>query len=211
MDESRRQSVLASVLDHFGVDKYNRLISGVTDTVKRGKFRYWQDEVFSELRDKTGFTITDIADYVELFADAATAKKEITLEQFLAEPSRYYYMEPVDIPDEWITQAWEQSDAFRENVTYEYSREASKNGDLGCLATSLRKLTSVLTMTRLVELYLSIREIAPHRESEFRPTFSTVLGTRMSQFPDPMTDEQLTAMLGEETARDFGIARPATE
>ncbi len=189
MDESQRQAVLGAVLGHFGVDKYNRLVLAVKDTKRHGKFRYWQDELFSDLRAKTGLNITTVKDYVEAFHKAPTATKEITLEQFLAEPSRYYYMEPVNLPNDWIAQAWEQSEEFRQNVTYEYAREASKNGDLGSVATSLRRLASVLPINRSIELYCAIRDLSPHRESEFRRTFERIFRSRMAKFPPARVPE----------------------
>ena len=209
MDDSQKQTIRDSVLEHFGVDKYNRLISAVEETIDRGTFRYWQDDLFAKLQDKTKFTVSTVEEYANIFRGAAGATKEITLEQFLTDPNRYYYMEPVVILDEWIVQAWEQSDAFRENVTYEYAREASKNGDLECLEDSLRQLTSILPMHRNIELYCSIRDMSPHRECEFRPTFERIFGNRIAEFPDPVTDEQLIDMFGEDMAREMGITRPA--
>jgi hypothetical protein len=41
---------------------------------------------------------------------------------------------------------------FRENLTYEFVREASKVGDIGGLAQSLRLLDGILPLHRMVEI-----------------------------------------------------------
>ena len=208
MDESQKQAVLTSTLELFGVDKFNRLISSVDETATRGSFRYWQFDLFAKLHEQIGLTINTVDQYVAIFRDAPAATKDITFEEFLIDPNRYYYMEPVVIPNEWIIRAWEESALFRENVTYEFSREASKNGDLDCLEDSLRRLISILPISRSIELYHAIRNESPHRESEFRPTFERILGKEISDFPDPFTNDQLVDMFGEDIARELGIIPP---
>lgn len=208
MDESQKQTVLTSTLELFGVDKYNRLISSVDETATRGSFRYWQNDLFAKLHEQIGLTINTVEEYVAIFRNAATATKDITFEEFLTDPNRYYYMEPVVIPPEWIVRAWEESVAFRENVTYEFSREARKNGDLHCLEDSLRHLISILPVSRSIEIYHAVRNESPHREYEFRPTFERILGKQISVFPAPLTNEQLVGRLGRDIARELGIIEP---
>lgn len=208
IDESQKVAVLQFVLDRYGVDKYNRLISIVDETVGRGEFRFWQEQLLSKLHEETEIAINSVDEYAKVFRDAPYATKDVTLEEFLAEPSRYYYTEPVVIPDEWVAKAWEQSESFRENVTYEFSREARKNGDLSCLEESLRQLASILPMNRNIDIYRSIRDMSPHRESEFRPTFDRIFGDQMTEFPVPFTDQQLVEMFGHEMAREMGIGQP---
>ena len=208
MDESEKQIVLKSALKLFGVDKYNRLISSVDETTRRGSFRYWQNDLFAKLHEQIGLKINSVDDYVAIFGRAATATKDITFEEFLTDPNRYYYREPVVIPNEWIVRAWEESAAFRDNVTYGFSREARKNGDLDSLEESLRHLISILPTNKSIELYHAIRNESPHRESEFRPTFERILGKQVSDFPPAFTNEELVGMLGEDGAREFGIVQP---
>jgi hypothetical protein len=208
MDESSKQIVLKSVLKLFGVDKYNRLISSVDETTRRGSFRYWQNDLFAKLHEQIGLAINTVDDYVAIFRNAASATKDITFEEFLTDPNRYYYTEPVAIPNEWFVRAWEDSAAFRENVTYGFSREARKNGDLDSLGESLGHLIAILPTNRIIELYQAIRNESPHRESEFRPTFERILGKRISDFPPAFTNEELVGMLGGDVAREVGIVQP---
>jgi hypothetical protein len=106
-------------------------------------------------------------------------------EEFFDRPNYWYYLGGAPIPDEWIAEAWEQLPEFRENVTCEFVREASKGGDLYCARSSLEFLAGILPMTRMVEMYERVRARSPQRESEFRPTFEEVFGERMAAFPAP--------------------------
>jgi hypothetical protein len=109
-----------------------------------------------------------------------------TREEFFAHPDYWYYLGGQPIPDGWIAAAWEELPEFRDNVTYEFVREASKVGDIGGLADSLRFLDSILPLHRMVEIFERVRARSPEREAEFRPTFERVFGERMSAFPTPL-------------------------
>ena len=214
MDESQKQIIRELILEHFGVSNYNHLICIIKETFDRGKFCYWQKNLFVELHNKTKFAISTVEEYTDIFHDAKDVRdplpeKEITLEQFLTDPNRYLnnWLEPILRPDnwdDWITQAWERSDEFRENFISVYVREISKTGSLDSLYESLRQLTSILPISKNIELYCTIRDSLPQEyESGFRPTFERIFGARMAKFPAPLptnkeefpfTDEELTDM-----------------
>ncbi len=125
----------------------------------------------------------------------------MTREDFFADPNYWYYCGGHPVSDEWIAEAWEQIPAFRDNVTYEFVREASKNGDIDMLVSSLEFLDRILPLHRMVEVYERVRARSPHREPEFRPTFERVFGERMSAFP-----VSLPVCEDEEWAYPYGVA-----
>jgi len=130
----------------------------------------------------------------------------VTRDGFLLDPNRYYYSGEMTVPPDWIQEAWDAAPAFRENVTYGLSREASKNGDLALVAGELRYLAAALRDDQAVGLYLAVRANSPHREVEFRPAFERVFGARMAAFPPLLTKREIIAELGEELAEKLGVA-----
>jgi hypothetical protein len=129
----------------------------------------------------------------------------VTRDEFFAEPNYWYYLRGEPIPDEWFAAAWEELPEFRDNVTYELMREGSKVGDLGAIQSSLEFLAGILPLARMIEIYERVRASAPHRESEFRPTFERVFGERMAVFPPPLTKQEVIAALGEGLAERLGV------
>jgi hypothetical protein len=129
-----------------------------------------------------------------------------TREEFFARPNYWYYLGGQPIPDEWIAAAWEELPEFRENLTYEFVREASKVGDIGGLAHSLRFLDSVLPLHRMVEVFERVRARSPDREPEFRPTFERVFGERMAAFPPPLPPSEY-----EGPAYPYGVPDPGMD
>jgi hypothetical protein len=119
----------------------------------------------------------------------------LTREEFFARPNYWYYLGGAPIPDQWIAEAWDQLPEFRENVTYEFEREASKVGDLDAIQSSLAFLDRILPLHRMVEIYNKVRTRSPHREIEFRPTFERVFGERMSAFPTILPREKVIEAL----------------
>lgn len=129
-----------------------------------------------------------------------------TREEFFARPNYWYYLGGQPVPDEWIAAAWEELPEFRDNVTYEFVREASKVGDIGGLADSLRFLDGILPLHRMVEVYERVRARSPDREPEFRPTFERVFGERMSAFPTPLPLREY-----EGPSYPFGVPEPGVD
>jgi hypothetical protein len=197
VDATEREQLL-SAARRLGPEKFNRLVSSVGQVRTQGKLRYWQEEIIASLADTTGRTISGPGDFVAIFGKAELMPlppKVVTRDEFFAQPNHWYYLGGAPIPDEWIAEAWEQSPEFRENVSYEFEREASKVGDLGAVRTSLEKLARILPLHRMVEIYEKVRARSPHREAEFRPTFKRVFGKRMSAFPAPLAREDAIAAL----------------
>jgi len=130
----------------------------------------------------------------------------LTREEFFARPNHWYYLGGHPIPDEWIVAAWEELPEFRDNVTYEFVREASKVGDLDAIQSSLAFLARILPLARMVELYVLVRTQSPNRETEFRPTFVRVFGERMAAFPVPLPPQP-----SEKPTYPYGIPDPGMD
>jgi hypothetical protein len=130
----------------------------------------------------------------------------VTRDEFFAQPNHWYYLGGEPIADEWIAAAWEELPEFRDNVTYEFVREASKIGDLGAIQSSLEFLAGILPLARMVEIYERVRARSPHRESEFRPTFERVFGERMGAFPAPLPPQPF-----EGPSYPYGVPDPGMD
>jgi hypothetical protein len=130
----------------------------------------------------------------------------MTREDFFDEPNYWYYLSGQPIPDAWIAEAWEELPEFRDNVTYEFVREASKVGDLDAIESHLEFLAGILPLARMIEVYEQVREDSPHREAEFRPTFERVFGERMAAFPAPLPPRE-----GEEPPYPWDVPDPGKD
>ena len=174
----------------LGPETFNRLIESVPQVRTRRRLRYWQEQLLARLAGFAEPPVLDAEDFIAVFGAAVPMPEPprvVTREEFFSRPSYWYYLGGAPIPDEWIGSAWEQVQEFRENVTYEFAREASKVGDISGLEPSLCSLARVLPLHRMVEVYERVRARSPHREPEFRPTFERVFGEQMSTFPIPLS------------------------
>jgi hypothetical protein len=197
VDATRREQILAAAR-LLGPEKFNRLVSSVGQVRTLGRLRYWQEDLIAKLSDAAKNAISGPSDFIAVFDNAELMPEPppvVTREEFFARPNYWYYLGGAPIPDQWIAEAWEQLPEFRENVTYEFVREASKNGDLSCIQSSLEFLAGILPLSRMVEVYERVRDESPHRESEFRPTFERVFGERMPEFPASLSREQVIGAL----------------
>jgi hypothetical protein len=197
VDATWREQILAAAR-LLGPEKFNRLVGSVAAVRSLGRLRYWQEDLIARILT-TGEPITLGAnDFVDVF-DGAQLMPEpprvVTKEEFFARPNYWYYLGGAPIPDQWIAEAWEQLPEFRENLTYEFEREASKVGDLNAIQSSLEFLDRVLPLGRMVEIYDKVRARSPHREAEFRPTFQRVFAERMSAFPASLSREDVIGAL----------------
>jgi hypothetical protein len=167
---------------------------------------FWQEEAVARLAGFPSPPISNAEDFIAVFDGAEPMPeppKVVTREEFFARPSYWYYLDGARIPDEWIAAAWEELPGFRDNVTYEFVREASKLGDLDAIRSSLEFLAGILPLARMVEIYERVRASSPHREPEFRPTFERVFCERMAAFPKPLPPEPLGGVV-----RPCGVPDP---
>jgi hypothetical protein len=207
MDADSRERILAAART-LGPGRFNRLVESVDQVRARGRLRYWQEELVARLTAAGNPGITSAAEFIAVFDGAQPLPEPrpvITREEFLRDPNHHYYLGGAEIPDEWIALAWEAVPEFRENVSYEFVREASKVGVLDPSQSHLKILARILPLPRLVELYERVRAGSPHREGEFRPTFERVFGERMAAFPPPLRRREVIAALGEKLAEQLGV------
>ncbi|MDY3554541.1 hypothetical protein R5W24_003665 [Gemmata sp. JC717] len=202
MDASQRERILTAARV-LGPEGLNSLIKSVRQVRAHGRLRYWQEELIARLAGFNAPPVTNAEDFIAVFGEAEAMPEPprvVTREEFFARPNYWYYLGGAPIPDEWIVAAWEQLPEFRDNVTYEFVREASKNGDLYCVQSSLEFLAGILPLTRMVEVYEQVRARSPHRESEFRPAFERVFGEKMETFPAPLPPQPF-----EEPQYPYGV------
>jgi hypothetical protein len=207
MDQGRREQVLAAARE-LGPEKFNRLVGSASEVRARGRLRFWQEQTLAHLSAICGQVVAGPADFLAVFDGVPllpVPRPMLTRDDFLRNPSRYYFSGEVDILPEWVQQAWDTDPAFRENVTRGLSREASKNGDLRLEAEELQCLARALRDDQAVGLYVAIRIESPHREVEFRPAFARVFGERMAAFPPPLSKREIIAMLGGELAEQLDV------
>jgi hypothetical protein len=188
-----RQQILDRLVACIGPKAYNRLVDSQDATRSKGRLRFWQEELFRRFASETGIAISSVEEFLRLFE--GTERKSIpvptlTKGDFFADPNRHYYLGGLPVPDGWIAEAWETIAEFRDNISYEFEREASKLGDLDGCRSHLEFLDRILPLHRMVELYERVRARSPHREQEFRPTFERVFGDRMSAFPEPLSPNE---------------------
>ena len=197
MDATRREQLLAAAR-RLGPATFNRLVNSVGQVRALGRLRYWQEDLIARLSDTAGNAISGPRDFLAVFDKAEPMPEPppvVTRQEFFARPNYWYYLGGAPIPAPWIAEAWDQLPEFRETVTCEFVREASKNGELECIQSSLEFLTGILPLSRMVEVYEQVRATSPHRESEFRLTFERVFGARMSAFPPSLRRQEVIAAL----------------
>lgn len=185
VEADQRERLLAAARQ-LGPGNFNKLVRSVDDVRARGRLRFWQEQLVAGLPAPG---ISGPGDFIAMFSGAELLPEPvpvITKEEFFARPNYWYYLGGAPIPDGWIAEAWEQLPEFRDNVTYEFEREASKIGDISGLTTSLEFLDRILPLHRMVEIYERVRDRSPTRELEFRPTFERIFGERMRAFPEPL-------------------------
>jgi hypothetical protein len=197
VDATRREQILAAAR-LLGPEKFNRLVGSVAQVRDLGRLRYWQEDLITKLSGIGETAIGGASAFIAVF-DGAQLMPEpppvVTREEFFARPNYWYYLGGAPIPDQWIAEAWEDLAEFRDNVTYEFEREASKVGELDAIQSSLEFLDRILPLHRMVEIYKKVRARSPHRETEFRPTFERVFGERMSAFPTALPREKVIEVL----------------
>jgi hypothetical protein len=119
----------------------------------------------------------------------------MTREEFLDDPNYHIFYCGTSVPDEWFVEAWETVPEFRENYSTTMAHDVSKG--LGLRSAQIEGLARLLALSRMVELYLCLRNNDPWREPEFRPAFEEVFGERMSAFPPELTEAECQALAPE--------------
>jgi hypothetical protein len=208
-----RDRVREQLAESLGPSTYNRLVASVPDIRRRGRLRFWQEELLRRA-SPTGLTIATAEEFLRVF-DGATAlpvpSEPLTREVYLREVERWPYaiFPDGETPAEWAAAAWE-IDRVREELSSEMARTVSKGGDLAYTGEYLRFLSESLPILRQVELYLYILDRCATREPEFRPGFERAFPACLPFLPPPLTWQQILNMLGlteEEYQRQ--ITRPA--
>lgn len=97
-------------------------------------------------------------------------------------------------PLEWTAVAWE-TEEVQQTIAYELADDVSSNGEMGYRLKRLKELAAALTTEQAVNLFRSIRDMSPHRESEFRPQFEAAFAAHAAALPPPLTRDEVIAAL----------------
>jgi hypothetical protein len=189
-DAAAKQAALDRIAACVGPEAYNRLVEAAPDTRKKGRLRFWQEQLFKRVAGEAGLTIATLDDYVGLFADAPPLHIELpplTKAQFLADPNRLWYAaRRHEIEPEWFKEGWRTLQAFRDNLTYELTRDVRKTGSLRFTPDLLAYLPKILDREQVVAVYVSIRDESGRPEDEWRTEFEEAFPEHAAALPRPL-------------------------
>src|SRR5690348_3418733 len=90
MTPDQRQSLLEQIADCVGPQAFNRLAQSVGDTRRKGRLRYWQEQLFKKLHGDANIEIASVDAFVSLFDGAERqplpVPPPLTKEMFLQNP-----------------------------------------------------------------------------------------------------------------------------
>jgi hypothetical protein len=194
-----RDGIREQLAATLGPNTYNRLVESVPDTRRRGRLRFWQEELLCRA-GPVGPPLATAEEFLRVF-DRATVlsvpSEPLTREVYLREVEQWPYaiFSPGVTPAEWAATAWEIN-RVREELSGEMARTVSKCGELAYTGEYLRFLSESLSVPRQVELYLHIRGRCVTREPEFRPGFERSFPACVPLLPPSLTRQQLLDVLG---------------
>src|SRR5262249_27838458 len=142
--------------------------------------------------EESGVEIATVEQFLQLFHGAERKHipvPPLTKETFLADATRLWYSRRQDeIPLEWFAEAWRTVPFFRENVSYELRRYASKWGEMAA-PDILGTLAQFLSREEVVALYEYVRDHAG-RETEWRAEFEAAFPEHAVALPPVQEDSQ---------------------
>jgi hypothetical protein len=191
------QKRLAEVL---GREAYNRLVDSVPNTRQRGRLRFWQEELIQQA-SLSGIVISTPEEFIRVFEGASPVPvpsepwtREVFLSRIEAWPHGGFPFD--ETPTEWMAAAWEV-ESVRSARSAEMARTVGKCGELAYTQEYLRYLSQALSISRQVELFLSIRDSGNQlREVEFRPGFERAFPDCVAHLPPQLTTAELADQLG---------------
>ena len=204
MDATNIDRIVACI----GKDGFNKLVMHVRETVERGKLRFWQQQFLERLHDEVGVSVDSIAAYTEMFGSVMPIPtgRPISRSEFLASKTASFTMD-VDprIHHEWIATKWDVDSDYR-NETVDYlDHEIEKLGDLEAHILTLKRLAKALPDSRIVELYIELRDRHPSQEAAIRPQFEVALEAQAAQLPRLRTKQEIASRIGDDVASELGI------
>lgn len=212
MDDLDVANIRSRLAESLGWRAYNRLIASVPEVRRRGRLRFWQEQLLQQVSDK-GAVISTVEGFIRTFAGAnpiPVPAEPWTREIFLSRIEAFPHGGiPFDeTPSEWMAAAWE-IERVRSEKSYDMARTVGKTGELAYTDEYLRYLSRSLPVTRQVELFLYIRDSGNQlREVEFRPGFEQAFPDCVPYLPPPLTMKQLADLLGMTEEEYKGRADP---
>src|SRR5438445_6100707 len=183
--DGERQQILDRFVACVGPQAYNRLIDSRDATRSKGRLRFWQEKLFRRFNEEGGIEIATVEQFLQLFDEAErkhVSVPPLTKEAFLADANGLWYSTRRDeIPLEWFAEAWRTIPFFRENLSYELKRYASKWGEMAA-PDILTMLAQFLSRDEVVALYEYVRDHAG-REKEWRAEFEAAFPEQAVALP----------------------------
>jgi len=129
-DLAHTRGLLAEAL---GWKAYNRLVESVPEVQRRGRLRFWQEDLLQEA-SHSGVVISDVEEFIRVFEGASPVPgppEPWTREVFLAGIEDFPFGGiPFDeTPPEWMAAAWE-IERVRSLLSAEMARTVGKTGEL---------------------------------------------------------------------------------
>lgn len=180
-----RDQIVAAV----GPAVFNRLVESVEKTRKHGRLRYWQEQLFKEMKFLP--QPMTLEEYLRIFDGAPLSElpppPPITREFFLANANDCWYsLQRKEIRDEWFIEAWRTQPAFRENVSSEIANTVSKLGQLSAHVNCLAFMTRTFSRDDAVSFYVAIRDASMRLEYEWRQEFEKFF-PQATDLPEPLS------------------------
>lgn len=157
----------------IGDDKYNQLVDSLDDTIRKGRFRFWQDNLFSEISDKTGGKIS-FEQFVEIMSNAKHAIRDVSADEFLADPISVWRDQTARFDSTLIQDAWENSPEFAAAVCDECLCSIALTDSLQDLSRDASLLAKNLSPEICAQIYRHVARWVCMPESEWRQNFLSV-------------------------------------
>ena len=191
-----------------GDAKYNQLIESLDETIRRGKLRFWQEELFASVADKTGGKIT-FDHFVTIMDGAIHAERDLSAEEFLSDPIAYWKDSTARFDPQLIDDAWSTSPAFSAAICDECLCSVALTDSLRNVSRDASWLADHLSAEAGAQIYQHVAKWVCMPEAEWRDNFLRVMPAVESLIPKESDDDgrslvtrlrsDLLATLGNQT------------
>jgi hypothetical protein len=120
----------------------------------------------------------------------------MTKDEYFAAVRAWPWGFSLDVPAEWIAEAWDFPEVQGNLVAGGFVRDVSKTGSLCHSQEYLESLADCLSTDQVRTFYLTIRDACATREEEFRPEFLIGFARHAHAIPPALTRDELAALLG---------------
>ncbi|MCA9138086.1 MAG: hypothetical protein KDB00_15040 [Planctomycetales bacterium] len=156
-----------------GDANYNQLVDSLDDTIQKGRFRFWQDDLFASVADRTGGKIT-FDQFLKIMTGATHAIRDISAEEFLSDPIAFWKDKTVRFDPELIRDAWDSSPAFSAAICDECLCSVALTDSLQHVSRDSELIAENLSPEICAQIYQHVARWVCMPESEWRDNFLRV-------------------------------------